>query len=319
MTNVHETSARRHSCTLPLSSAILLFALPPLFASADIITVDDDGPADFDNIQAAVNAAADGDEIRVEPGTYTFEEIGQVVDMDGKAVRLISTAGAASTFIDGQGQRRGIICFTDEGPDTVINGFTIRNGNCVEHDYDGNGIIYWIGTKYGEAEEWRNPTAHHTKGGRQRRLINVESSEIRTVAPEYIVQNETCVNVCVVACEGAWASIEFVDDIMVKPTKYTLSHSMRWTGMFLPSWKFEGSRDGKQWTLIKEHSKKELEGRSDAETQSNSWSTPNLHEYFNRFRVRAGMNSNGEFYGCQYLMGHALEIYGFVQDRRCSL
>ncbi len=34
-------------------------------------TVDDDGKADFDNIQAAVDAASDGDEILVEPGTYT--------------------------------------------------------------------------------------------------------------------------------------------------------------------------------------------------------------------------------------------------------
>ena len=38
-------------------------------------TVDDDGAADFDNIQAAIDAASNGDEIIVMPGTY----IGSVV------------------------------------------------------------------------------------------------------------------------------------------------------------------------------------------------------------------------------------------------
>ena len=40
-------------------------------ALATTWTVDDDGKADFDNIQAAVDASSDGDEIVVMPGTYT--------------------------------------------------------------------------------------------------------------------------------------------------------------------------------------------------------------------------------------------------------
>ena len=38
---------------------------------ADTWTVDDDGKADFNNIQAAIDAASNGDEIIVAPGTYT--------------------------------------------------------------------------------------------------------------------------------------------------------------------------------------------------------------------------------------------------------
>ena len=54
-------------------------------AMAETWTVDDDGPADFDNIQAAVNAASDGDEILVSPGTYTAQPFEQdVVDFLGK-------------------------------------------------------------------------------------------------------------------------------------------------------------------------------------------------------------------------------------------
>ena len=53
-------------------------------AGAATWTVDDDGPADFDNIQAAINASSDGDEIVVEPGTYTGTRGHAVVDMLGK-------------------------------------------------------------------------------------------------------------------------------------------------------------------------------------------------------------------------------------------
>ena len=76
-------------------------------------TVDDDGKADFDNIQAAVDAASDGDEIIVMPGTYT-STADEVVDMLGKAVWLHSSAGAELTIIDGEETRRVILCDTQE-------------------------------------------------------------------------------------------------------------------------------------------------------------------------------------------------------------
>ena len=40
-------------------------------ALADTWTVDDDGKADFDNIQSAIEASSNGDIIEVYPGTYT--------------------------------------------------------------------------------------------------------------------------------------------------------------------------------------------------------------------------------------------------------
>jgi hypothetical protein len=38
---------------------------------ARIITVDNDGPADFNNIQVAIDGATDGDVVEIKPGTYT--------------------------------------------------------------------------------------------------------------------------------------------------------------------------------------------------------------------------------------------------------
>jgi hypothetical protein len=70
-------------------------------AVADTWTVDDDGKADLYNIQAAINAASDGDEIIVYPGTYT-SAAGEVVDMLGKEIWLHSSEGAGVTIIDGE-------------------------------------------------------------------------------------------------------------------------------------------------------------------------------------------------------------------------
>ena len=108
-------------------------------AIAETWTVDDDGPADFDNIQAAIDAASDGDEIVVEPGTYTSGQDGHVFDTKGKVITLRSTDGAAVTIIDGQGVRRGIACHQSETNATVIDGFTIINGYSAEYDYNGSG------------------------------------------------------------------------------------------------------------------------------------------------------------------------------------
>ena len=48
-----------------------LICLFPIFTSqAIIITVDDNGPADFDNIQDAINVSGPGDTVIVKPGTY---------------------------------------------------------------------------------------------------------------------------------------------------------------------------------------------------------------------------------------------------------
>ena len=89
-------------------------------------TVDDDGNADFDNIQAAVDAASDGDEILVMPGIYTSTG-DEVVNMMGKVVWLHSSDGLGSTIIDGEGVRRGIHCYSGETAETIIEGLVVTN------------------------------------------------------------------------------------------------------------------------------------------------------------------------------------------------
>ncbi len=89
------------------------------------ITVDDDGPADFDTIQAALEFASDGDEVVVMPGMYTGDG-GTVINFPGRVVTLRSIEGPESTMIDGEGVRRGISS-SFGGTGIVVDGFTVRH------------------------------------------------------------------------------------------------------------------------------------------------------------------------------------------------
>ena len=62
-------------------------------ALATTWTVNDDGKADFDNIQAAVDAASNGDEIIVMPGTYTGTG-SEVVNMLGTWYHILYESSA---------------------------------------------------------------------------------------------------------------------------------------------------------------------------------------------------------------------------------
>lgn len=104
---------------------------------ADTWTVDDDGKADFNNIQDAIDAASDGDEILVSPGTYVTK---QGIRLLGKAVWLHSSTGQGSTFIQSP-NGRGILCVDGETANTHIQGFTIKNCNASPYDWDGDGSV----------------------------------------------------------------------------------------------------------------------------------------------------------------------------------
>ena len=92
-------------------------------SSAAAVTID--VPGDFPTIQDAVNAAIDGDEIVVAPGTYN-----ELIDFLGMAITVRSSGGPAVTSIDGTGLAGSVVtCIAGEGPSTVLLGFTITGGN----------------------------------------------------------------------------------------------------------------------------------------------------------------------------------------------
>ncbi len=111
----------------PISLAMAALLLAVSVAHAATIRVPDDQPTIQAGIDAAAEAAAEGDTVLVAPGTYTGP--GNVdLDFYGTDLVLMSEAGAAVTIIDCGGTACGICVNGGQGPSSVIQGLTIRNG-----------------------------------------------------------------------------------------------------------------------------------------------------------------------------------------------
>lgn len=101
-------------------------------------------PADYLTIQAAIDAAENGDEIVVAPGTYP-----EAIDLLGKAIHLRSADGPEVTTIDAGGIENVsvVTCASGETSDTTLEGFTITGGlgTFVEGELYGGGIYIYAG------------------------------------------------------------------------------------------------------------------------------------------------------------------------------
>jgi hypothetical protein len=102
----------------------ILMVLAFLLGSAAIAQNTWTVPVTHRTIDAALQAAQRGDTILIEPGTYY--ETG--LSFGGKALILRGTGGADVTIIDGQQMGRILDLTQDEGPTTLIEGLTFRNG-----------------------------------------------------------------------------------------------------------------------------------------------------------------------------------------------
>ena len=86
-------------------------------------------PADQPTIQSGIDAAKNGDTVLVADGIYRGD--GNVnIDFKGKEITVKSLNGAKATIIDcGEvDETRGFTFHNDETHDSVLDGFTIRNG-----------------------------------------------------------------------------------------------------------------------------------------------------------------------------------------------
>jgi len=110
--------------TLALGCIWVMLSCPCI---ARTITVDDDGPADFNNIFEAIYDACDGDTVIVADGTYTGP-YNNDLDFRGKAITLRSESGPENCIIDCNHSGRGFYFHSGEDANSVLDGFTITNG-----------------------------------------------------------------------------------------------------------------------------------------------------------------------------------------------
>jgi hypothetical protein len=111
-------------------------------AGAAVLNVKADGTGAYATIQAAINAAATGDQVVLQPGTYTGAG-NRNVDFKGKAISVSSIDPddpgiIETTIVDCQGAGRGFLFVTGETSAAILQGVTIINGHT---DGDGGGIV----------------------------------------------------------------------------------------------------------------------------------------------------------------------------------
>jgi hypothetical protein len=107
---------------------LILFLGSVFLAAAAGFSATINVPDDYSGIQEAIEAAEDGDLILVGPGTYQ-----ENIDLLGKAISIVSSAGPVYTVIDGgdplDPNFGAVVTFTSgETDETVVEGFTLING-----------------------------------------------------------------------------------------------------------------------------------------------------------------------------------------------
>jgi len=125
----------RSRVTLLLTIVALLgVPIPALSATINV-------PADYATIQAAIDAAVNGDTVLVSPGTYT-----ENIDFEGKNITVgslyLTTQDASymsQTVIDGNANGLPVVRFEHGETDATLIGFTIQNGFTATNE-QGAGI-----------------------------------------------------------------------------------------------------------------------------------------------------------------------------------
>ncbi|KAM6394264.1 E3 ubiquitin-protein ligase HECTD1 isoform 13-T13 [Pluvialis apricaria] len=116
-----------------------------------------------------------------------------------------------------------------------------------QHDFDENGIVYWIGTNAKTAYEWVNPAAYG--------LVVVTSSEGRNLPygrlEDILSRDSSALNCHTNDDKNAWFAIDL--GLWVVPSAYTLRHARGYGRSALRNWVFQVSKDGQNWTTLYTH------------------------------------------------------------------
>jgi hypothetical protein len=99
-------------------------------------------PSDQLFIRSGIDSATNGDTVLVSTGTFAGDS-NKNIDFGGKSILLISEKGADSTIIDCQGEGRGFDFHSGEDNNSIVKGFTIRNGSVGVDSFGGGIFCSW--------------------------------------------------------------------------------------------------------------------------------------------------------------------------------
>ncbi|XP_077476679.1 E3 ubiquitin-protein ligase HECTD1 isoform X1 [Stigmatopora argus] len=121
--------------------------------------------------------------------------------------------------------------------------FTFRH----QHDFDENGLIYWVGTNAKTAYEWVNPAAYG--------LVVVTSSEGRNLPygrlEDILSRDSSALNCHTNDEKNAWFAVDL--GLWLVPSAYTLRHARGYGRSALRNWVFQVSKDGQNWSTLYTH------------------------------------------------------------------
>lgn len=172
------------------------------------------------------------------------------------------------------------------------------------HDFDENGIIYFIGTNGKTSPEWVNPGQYG--------LIAVTSSDGRNLPygrlEDILSRDNSALNCHTNDDKRSWFAIDL--GLFVIPSCYTLRHARGYGRSALRNWLFQMSRDGINWTTLYTHTD-DTSLNDPGSTSSWPIEVPS-DEYQGWRHVRiqqCGKNASGQTH---YLSLSGFEIYGQV-------
>lgn len=172
-----------------------------------------------------------------------------------------------------------------------------------QHDFDENGIIYFIGSN-GKSTDWVNPGQYG--------LVTITSSEGRQLPygrlEDILSRDSISVNCHTKDNKKAWFSIDL--GMYVIPTAYTLRHARGYGRSALRNWLFQMSKDGVSWTTLVTHS----DDKSLVEPGSTcTWPVDCPSDEVQGYRhVRIQQNGRNASGQTHYLSLSGFEIYGKV-------
>ena len=169
-------------------------------------------------------------------------------------------------------------------------------------DFDQNGVLYWLGTN-GRTTGYTNP---HTS----RKVVvsstpqGFEPSTIEWFIGHAIPPGESNQGYMYTQnVAGAFVSVQLPAPMVI--TRYTLRHDAHGGSRVLRNWNFEGSTDGVEWVLLRQH----VNDTSLAEQKHStaSWDVNPNGLAFSHFRV---IMTGAKASGSNHLMMAGLELYG---------